>query len=200
MTYCYIYTINWLAICIILLLIDNCIYCNSCLSCSSVSRREYLRGGQDRRAVQSREVRPAGGRRHLSGDPADEDPLPGDRSPGAHRRGTDPQGPAPIDPRRVLCRGHASAGRLSRQPLPYRGRAGLRRRVGRPADHARGPAGNARRQRRPHLAAVPLLVVRRHRGRRGRQDHRRGRHEAAGLARQARSRRRSPSCTRRCET
>ena len=146
------------------------------------------------------EVRPAGGRRHLPGDPADEDPRPGDRLHRAHRRGADPQGPAPVAAGRVLCRGHAAAGRLSRQPVPDRGRPGLRRHVGRPADLARGPAGNARRQRRPHLAAVPLLVVRRHRGRRGRQDHRRGRHAAAGLARQARSPRRSPSCTRRCGT
>ena len=54
-------------------------------------------------------------------------------------------------------------------------------------DLARGPAGNARRERRAHVAAVPFLVVRRPGRGRGRQDHRRSRHEAARDAQQARA-------------
>ncbi len=54
-------------------------------------------------------------------------PRPPTASP--DRRGVDPQGPAPAGAGRVLRRGHASAGRLSRQPLPDRSRPGLRRRA-----------------------------------------------------------------------
>ena len=163
-------------------------------------RAEDLRRGQDRRAKQPGEVRAAGGRRPVPGDPADEDPRTGHRLPGADRRGVDPQGPAPVDPRRVLRGGHASAVGLSRQSFSDRGRAGLRGHVRRPADLARGLAGNAGGQRRPHLAAVPLVVVRWHRGRGGRQDHRRSRHAAAGFARASSNPRRLPSCTKRCGT
>ena len=63
-----------------------------------------------------------------------------------------------------------------------------------------GLVGNARRQRRPHVAAVPLLVVRRHRGRRRRQDHHRGGACGRGSRRASSSPTKSPSCTRRCGT
>ena len=103
--------------------------------------------------AQSAEVRPAGGRRHLPGDPADEDPRPGHRLHRAHRRGADPQGPAPVGARRVLCRGHAAAGRLSRQPVPDRGRPGLRRHVG-------GPAGSPARRLQEMLDASDARTLR----------------------------------------
>ena len=73
------------------------------------------------------EMRPAGGRRRLPGDPADQNSRPGDRLHRARRRRADPQRAAPVAPRRVLRRGHPAAGRLSRQSLCDRGRAGLRR-------------------------------------------------------------------------
>ena len=52
----------------------------------------------------------------------------GDRLHLADRRGADPQGPAPGRAGRVLRRGHAAAGRVSRQSVPDRSRPRLRRR------------------------------------------------------------------------
>ena len=94
----------------------------------SVARR-LCDGGQDQHPGEPQEDRPARGRPALSGDPADEDSRPGHRLHRADRRGADPQGPAAGGAGRVLRGRHAAAGRLSRQPVPDRGRAGLRRRV-----------------------------------------------------------------------
>ena len=104
---------------------------------------------------QPEEDRPARGRPLVSGHSADEDSGPGHRLHRADRRGVDPQGPAAGGAGRVLRRRHAAAGRLSRQPLPDRGRAGLRRRGGRASRVAGGAGRDARRERRPHAAAVP---------------------------------------------
>ena len=117
--------------------------------------QEDLRGGQDQRTRQSTEMRPAGGRCDLPCDPADEDSRAGDRLPRAHRRGVDPQGAAPDDPRRVLRRRHAAAGRLSRQSVSDRGRAGVRRRVARAEGLAGGTLRDVGRERRADAAAVP---------------------------------------------
>ncbi len=136
-------------------------------------------------AGQSEEDRPARGRHALPGDSADEDSRAVDRLHRADRRGADPQGLAAGGAGRVLHGGHAPAGGLSRQSVPDRGRPGLRRRVAGRACHARGAGRNARRERRPHAAAVPHHDVSRARRRRGRQDSRGGQRRHARLARPA---------------
>ena len=52
--------------------------------------------------------------------------IPRDRLYLPHRRGADSQGPARSGAGRILHRGHAPAGCVSRKPLPNRGRPGLR--------------------------------------------------------------------------
>ena len=67
----------------------------------------------------------------------DEDRAAGDRLHLPDRRGADPQGTAPGRAGRVLLRGDAAAGRVSRQSVLDRGRPGLRRRGGDAERHAR---------------------------------------------------------------
>ena len=86
-------------------------------SFSRVSSRRgppALRGGEDQHAGAPQENRPPGSGFSLSGDPADEDPRPLHRLHRADRRTADPQGFAAGGTGRVLRRGHAAPGRLSR--------------------------------------------------------------------------------------
>ncbi len=149
-------------------------------------------------AGEPEEDRPAGGGPALSGDPADEDSRPLDRLHRADRRGVDPEGAAASGAGRVLRGRHAAPGRLSRQSVPDRGRAGLRRGLaGRP--RVAGRAGrDARRERRPHAPAIPHQHVSRAGGRRRRQDSRRGRASASASRRPSSKRPTSTGCTRPC--
>ena len=128
-----------------------------------------------------------------------QDRAAGDRLHLADRRGADSQGPAPGGARRVLLRGDAAAGRVSRQSV-------LRSKSAWPtaaqsATQQVSLEGLLRelleRKRRPHAAAVPDQHVQRPGQRRGRPHPEGSRAGHAAVARQAEAEGDRASCTRR---
>ena len=106
-----------------------------------------------------------------------------------------------VVPGEFYCGGHAAAGRVSRQSVSDRSRPGLRRRSRRRrTSRSKLLPRAARRERRPHAAAVPDEHVQRPRRRCGRQDPQGSRAGHAAVARQAQAEGDRSSCTRRCRT
>ena len=154
-----------------------------------------LRSREDQHAIQSQAHRPPGSRRAVSGDSEHEDQRSGNRLHFADRRAADSQGTAPAGAGRVLLRGDAASGGVSRQSVSDRSRIGIWRRQ----SHAESHAGHADRVadgKRCTLApAVPADDVRRHRrDRRGKNSVRGQNGPAANTWRSSR-RKRSRSST-----